>query len=94
MNAQLKMKLIQCQPVRTITAPRRTKAAKLRLLGHGIDAIVMHTRRPAWGFLRYLMRGRNDVKLPAPPDPERRLHRYRAAMRLHQAGMLRGLLEC
>lgn len=88
MNARLEVKLARCRPVTALAAPPRAGAVKL--LGHGIDAIILHTRRPAWGFLRLFLRGRPDPKLPTVPDELARRRRYRAAMRLQRAGMLSG----
>lgn len=94
MNALLQVKLLRCHEVAVLTQPRRSPAPALALLGHGIDAIILHTRRPAWGFLRFVLRGRPDPRLPGAADAVARLRRYRAAMRLHRAGMLEGARPC
>lgn len=83
MNAQLRLKLIQCQAVIAATTPRAPKAPTLHLLGEGLDAIIQHTGRPAWGFLRHLLPSSYDPRLPSMPDATHRLNRYRDAAMLY-----------
>lgn len=87
MNGQLKLKLIQCNVLTAVQAssppeaqrapdaPKQPEEPILRLLGHGLDAIIQHTRPRRLGD--------KPFRTPAAPSDQQRMDRYKIAEALH-----------
>lgn len=78
MNSRLRLKLIRCNALGVAESEaerkRKPEPPALRLLGHGLDAIIQHTRPR--GFLAL------GGKTPKAPSDWERLERYQVAAAL------------